>query len=76
MAEEREAEAAKRRTRAARTSDPVATARPSSSLAISAAEEYAYVARDVRRITIVGGGIIAILVGLWILSHFLGLGPI
>ena len=76
VAEEREAEAAKRRTRAARTSDPVATVRPSSSLSISAAEEYAYVARDVRRIAIVGGGIIAILVGLWILSHILGMGPI
>ena len=34
---------------------------PSSSLATRAAEEYAYVRRDVRRIAIVGGGLLAVL---------------
>jgi hypothetical protein len=76
VAEEREAEAAKQRTRTARTTDPVAAPRPSSVLSISAAEEYAYVARDVRRITIVGGGIVLFLVALWVVSQVLGLGPI
>jgi hypothetical protein len=74
VAEEREAEATKRRARAARTSDPVAVARPSGNIAISAAEEYAYVARDVRRIAIVGGSIVAFLVGLWAVAHVAGLG--
>ena len=55
---------------------PVAAPRPSSVLSISAAEEYAYVARDVRRITIVGGGIVLFLVALWVVSQVLGLGPI
>jgi hypothetical protein len=76
VAEEREAEAVKQRTRAARATEPVAAPRPSSVLSISAAEEYAYVARDVRRITIVGGGIVLFLIALWVVAHFLGLGPI
>jgi hypothetical protein len=46
--------------------------RAQSSLATSAAEEYGYVARDVRRIAIVGGGLVTILIVLWILSHALG----
>ncbi len=76
VAEERQAEATRQRARVARTSDPIAAARPSSVLSISAAEEYAYVARDVRRITIVGGGIVVFLIVLWAISHFAGLGPL
>jgi len=76
VAEERQAEAAKQRARVVRTTDPVAAPRPSSVLSISSAEEYAYVARDVRRIAIVGGGIVLFLVALWVVSQFLGLGPI
>jgi hypothetical protein len=71
VAEERQAEASKRRARTARSVDAEA-ARPGSSLAISASEEYAYVARDVRRIAIVGGSLTAILLGLWALSHIAG----
>ena len=33
-------------------------------------------ARDVRRITIVGGSLILILLGLWVIAHFAGLGPL
>jgi hypothetical protein len=75
VAEEREAEATKQRARAARATDPVAP-RPSSVLSISSAEEYAYVARDVRRIAIVGGGIVLFLIALWVVSQILGLGPL
>ena len=71
VAEERQAEASKRRARTTRSVDAEAP-RPGSSLAISAAEEYAYVARDVRRIAIVGGSLTAILLGLWALSHVAG----
>jgi hypothetical protein len=71
VAEEREAEAAKRRAR------PVTTEAPRvSALTLSASEEYRYVARDVRRISIVGGTLVAILIGIWALSHILGMGPL
>ncbi len=73
VAEEKQAEAATKRTRTERTVEPVARA---SSLEVSAAEEYAYVARDVRRITIVGGSLILILLALWAIAHFAGLGPL
>ena len=73
VAEEKQAEAATKRTQTARTVEPTARA---SSLEVSAAEEYAYVARDVRRITIVGGSLILILLGLWVIAHFAGLGPL
>lgn len=73
VAEEKQAEAAAKRTRTDRGVEPVARA---SSLEVSAAEEYAYVARDVRRITIVGGSLILILLGLWVIAHFAGLGPL
>jgi hypothetical protein len=71
IAQEREADEAKRRARAARTTETVVP-RAGSSLAVSAAEEYAYVARDVRRIAIVGGGLIAILLGLWAVAQVTG----
>jgi hypothetical protein len=72
VAEERQAETAARRSRVVRTAEPTAV-RPGS-LEVSAAEEYAYVARDVRRITIVGGSLVIILLALWAIAHFAGLG--
>ena len=75
VAEERQAEATKRRARTDRIIDPEA-ARPGSTLAHSTAEEYAYVARDVRRIAIVGGSLMTILLGLWVIAHVTGFGPI
>ena len=71
VAEERDAEAAKRRNRAARSVEPQPV-RSTSSLSVSTAEEYAYVARDVRRITIVGGMMIVILLAIWVLAHLTG----
>lgn len=72
LAEERQAEAARKRTRATRPAD-VAPVRVTSNLAVTAAEEYAYVARDVRRIAIVGGSMIVILLAIWALAHLTGL---
>jgi uncharacterized membrane protein len=72
VAEERQAEAATRRSRVARTAEPTAV-RPGG-LEVSAAEEYAYVARDVRRIAIVGGSLILLLLIQRAIAHFAGLG--
>ena len=73
VAEEQQAETTKDRARATR---PTESPRPVSSLSISAADEYQYVARDVRRIAIVGGSLVLILLGMWVLSHILGMGPL
>ena len=73
VAEERQAEASKQRIRVARV-DPE-TARTTTTLsAASAAEEYAYVARDVKRIAILGGSLTVILLALWAISHIAGVG--
>ena len=72
VAEERQAEAASKRARAPRL-EPVERA---SSLEVSAAEEYAYVARDIRRIAIVGGGLIAFLLLIWVIDQVTGIGPL
>lgn len=45
------------------------------SIAIRAAEEYGYVSRDVRRIAAIGGSLLAILIGLWIVVQATGIGP-
>ncbi|HEV8404012.1 MAG TPA: hypothetical protein VGQ31_13360 [Candidatus Limnocylindrales bacterium] len=73
VAEERQAQSTRERARATR---PTEAARPVSNLTISTAEEYRYVARDVRRIALVGGSLVLILLGLWVLSHILGMGPL
>jgi hypothetical protein len=72
VAEERQAEAASKKARTPRP-EPVARG---SSLEVSAAEEYAYVARDVRRIAIVGGGLVGFLLIVWVIAQVTGLGPI
>ena len=72
VAEERQAEASKRRARASRTVDSEA-ARPATTLSVSAAEEYAYVARDIKRIAILGGSLMLFLLGLWAITHFAGI---
>jgi hypothetical protein len=40
-----------------------------------ASEEYAYVARDVRRLIIIGGSLIAFLIVLWVVTQASGVGP-
>jgi hypothetical protein len=70
VAEEQAAQTA-RRVRPQRTAGDVAP-RPVSSLAAGAINEYAYVARDVRRIVTVGGTLVAILALLWIIVQITG----
>ena len=41
-------------------------------LAVKAADEYAYVGRDVRRITLIGGSLIILLLVLWVITHLTG----
>ena len=74
VAEERqtEAEASRRRLRLSRGTAEPASAPRTSSLAVAASEEYAYVARDMRRISIVGGGLIGILLILWAIATATG----
>ncbi len=45
------------------------------SIAVRASEEYAYVIRDVKRIALIGGSMIVLLIVLWVLSEA-GVGPI
>jgi hypothetical protein len=44
-----------------------------SGLSVSAADEYAYVARDIKRIVIVGGALVIILLAIWAVAHITGL---
>jgi hypothetical protein len=69
LAEERAAQQATRRTRDRdRLGDaPVSRGRDLAPLSVRAADEYAYVRRDVIRIVRVGGGLLAILAILYVL---------
>jgi hypothetical protein len=71
VAEERAAETS-RRTRAERTNAPNGF-RAGSSIAVAAANEYAYVARDVRRVGIVGGSLVGVLIVLWVVVQVTGI---
>ncbi len=73
VAEERAAEATRRRTRDRnrRESEPLAPTRPGS-LAVRAGEDYDYVVRDVRRIALIGGSLVIILIALWAIMHLTG----
>jgi hypothetical protein len=75
VAEEKSAEAARSRGGRRPTSAETGAA-ASSSLAVRAADEYAYVGRDVRRIVLIGGSLILFLIILSIVSHLSGAGPI
>ena len=67
VAEEKAAEAA--RQPKSRVS---AVPRSTGTLAAAASEEYAYVARDVRRIFLIGGSLIALLIGSWAVIQITG----
>jgi len=75
VAAERSAEEAARRQvrgrRAAEREAPVRTG----SISERASEEYAYVIRDVRRIALIGGSLLVLLIGLWVLFGATGIGP-
>lgn len=76
VAAEREAEVAagRARERSRRPVESEVRARPGS-IAIRAQEEYAYVSRDVRRLVIIGGSLIALLIGLWVVIQATGATP-
>jgi hypothetical protein len=71
LAEEKAAEAARKRSTPSRSVD-AAPVRSTSSIEVAAAQEYAYVARDVKRIAIVGGAMILILLAIWLVVHLTG----
>lgn len=71
VAEEQAAAETDRQARLQRSAREVAP-RPLSSLAVAASNEYAYVGRDVRRIVKVGGTLVTILAGLWVIVQVSG----
>ena len=73
VAEERQAEAASRKAKAQSAVEPVSAV---DVLEVSAAEEYAYVARDVRRIAIVGGSLVGLLLIIWVDRDIAGIGSL
>jgi hypothetical protein len=70
VAEERQAEEARRGRNQRSAPEPVT--RSGSSLAVAAATEYAYVARDIRRVAMVGGSLVGLLVALWVVTQVTG----
>jgi hypothetical protein len=70
LAEERQAEAGRRNRAQRGAAEPVVRA---SNLAVAAANEYAYVARDVRRVALVGGSLVGLLFGLWVVVQVTGI---
>lgn len=76
VAAERSAEeAARRQTRGRRDAEREAPVR-SGSIGVRASEEYAYVIRDIRRIALIGGSLVVLLIVLWALAQATGIGPI
>ncbi|MEW5989831.1 MAG: hypothetical protein AB1736_00605 [Chloroflexota bacterium] len=68
------AENARRRARSGRV-DVTLVSDPGTPLSVRAAHEYAYVARDVRRIVVTAVLMFSILAILWILVNVAGVGP-
>ena len=76
VAAERSAEeAARRQTRGRRATEREAPVR-SGSIAVRASEEYAYVIRDIRRIALIGGSLLILLIAIWALTQATGAGPV
>jgi hypothetical protein len=71
VAQERHAEEG-RRSRAQRSA-PEPVVRSTSPLATAAANEYAYVARDVRKVAVVGGSLVGLLLALWVVTQVTGI---
>lgn len=69
VAEERQAEETRRSRQQRASVEPVV--RAGSPLAVAARDEYAYVARDVRKVAIVGGSLVAFLIALWVVTQAL-----
>jgi hypothetical protein len=67
VAQEQAAEMARRPRPQRAAAD--APGRTLSTLAVAAGNEYAYVARDVRRIATVGGSLVGVLLALWVITQ-------
>lgn len=73
VAAERSAdEATQRRERGRRAAADSGGAGRGGSIAVRAAEEYGYVMRDVRKIITIGGSMLAILIGIWVVMQATG----
>jgi len=75
LAEEKVAEETSRRSRDRSRRPAAEPTVPRGSLAVHGAQEYAYVARDVRRLSVVGGSLIVLLIALWVVVQATGIGP-
>jgi hypothetical protein len=77
VASERTAEAtvARTRERSRRPTHAESAGPRSGSIALRASQEYAYVSRDVRRIVVIGGSLIGLLLGIWVVVEATGVGP-
>jgi len=71
LAAERSAEEATQR-RGRRPAVESETPGRSGSISMRAGQEYAYVARDIRRLALIGGSMLAILIGIWIVLQLTG----
>ncbi len=74
LATERAAPTPSPRERPARPTETEPRVRPGS-LAVRARDEYAYVSRDIRRIVLIGGSLLAILFAFWAVIQTTGAGP-
>lgn len=75
LAEEKLAEETSRRSRDRSRRPAAEPAVVRGSLAVQGAQEYAYVARDVRRLSVLGGSLIVLLIALWAVVQVTGIGP-
>lgn len=71
VAEERQSEEGRRRRAQRATAEPIT--RATTPLTVAAANEYSYVARDVRRLATVGGSLVGILLVLWVVVQVTGI---
>lgn len=75
LAEEKAAEATAKRDRERSRRPATESNVRTGTLAQEAAGEYAYVARDIRRLTLIGGSLVGLLIGLWVVVEVTGIGP-
>lgn len=77
VAAERSAEeAAQRQVRGRRAAAEREAPLRTGSISARASEEYAYVIRDIRRIALIGGSLLILLILIWVLTQATGAGPV
>jgi len=72
LAAEKAAEASSSRRDRGRALVETAAPGRTGTIAVRASQEYAYVARDIRRLALIGGSMLAILIGLWVVLQVTG----